>query len=225
MNESIILPGLDCGLCGYLTCEQFSVQLAEHPELIDHCVNLSKTKTAVEKKSSKAQPFPIVTEVESSTFLDAYGRSVEFYVDTIEGDPGPREDIMPSGGVVITRELDLHEGDILMGRPLGVSCGCPVLHSGRVMAFNNKTGVITWCIVGPMVARKEGFKDLGPYEAKAYEGIVRFERSKVNLLKLGMRYDFLPGLCMMQWRHSGLLNAAKRIDGGWWVRLEGIWIK
>jgi hypothetical protein len=30
---------------------------------------------------------------------------------------------------------------------------------------------------------------------------------------------------MMQWRHSALLNAAKRTDEGWQVRLEGIWIE
>jgi uncharacterized Fe-S cluster-containing protein len=225
MNGNMVLPGLDCGLCGYPTCKQLLVQLAVHPEWIDRCVNRSNSKTAVEKRPSTVQPFSILTEVEPSTFLDSYGREVDFYVDPIEGEPGAREDIVPSGGVVVTRELDLHEGEILTGRPLGVSCGCPVLHFGRVMVVDNKTGVITWCIVGPMIARKEGSKDLGPYGAQAYEGIVKFERSKVSPLKLGIRYDFLPGVCMMQWRHSGLLNAAKRIDGGWWVRLEGIWIK
>ena len=72
---------------------------------------------------------------------------------------------------------------------------------------------------------RDGFKNVGPYSAQAYEGVVRRDRSRVQELKLGMRYHFLPGLCMMQWRHSALLNAAKRTDEGWQVRLEGIWIE
>ena len=31
-------------------------------------------------------------------------------------------------------------------------------------------------------------------------------------------------MCMLQWRHSGLVNYLNRIEEGYQVRLEGLWI-
>jgi uncharacterized Fe-S cluster-containing protein len=122
---------------------------------------------------------------------------------------------------MLTRELDICRGDVLIGRPLGMSCGCPVTHCGQVMEVDRKNGVITWCVTGPLRPRQEGFKDLGYYTAEAYEGLVQTTRTE---LKIGMRYFFQPDLCMLQWRHSGLLNYLNRAADGWQVRLEGLWI-
>ena len=225
MSTSVVLPGLNCGLCGYPTCEEFSAQLALDPELLKHCPNRSDRKTADGSPSPVARSFSIITEDEPLTFRDREDREVDFYVDTFKEDPGPREDITLFGGMLAVERLKIAKGDVLLGRPLGVSCGCPVLHIGEVMNVDADSGVITWCIVGPRRSRTDGFKNVGPYSAQAYEGVVRRDRSRVQELKLGMRYHFLPGLCMMQWRHRALLNAAKRTDEGWQVRLEGIWIE
>jgi hypothetical protein len=43
-------------------------------------------------------------------------------------------------------------------------------------------------------------------------------------LKVGMRYFFQPRMCMLQWRHSGLLNYLNRLGDQYQVRLEGLWI-
>jgi uncharacterized Fe-S cluster-containing protein len=122
---------------------------------------------------------------------------------------------------MLTREMDIQAGDILIGRPLGMSCGCPVTHCGVVINVDHRTGVIVWCVTGPLKPRQQGFKDLGYYIAEGYEGIVTETRSE---LKIGMRYFFQPQMCMLQWRHSGLLNYLNRTSAAYQVRVEGLWI-
>jgi hypothetical protein len=41
-------------------------------------------------------------------------------------------------------------------------------------------------------------------------------------IRIGMRYFFQPRMCMLQWRHSGLVNYANRTGDGIQVRLEGL---
>jgi hypothetical protein len=69
--------------------------------------------------------------------------------------------------------------------------------------------------------RKNGFKDLGYYIAEGYEGLVTKTRTE---LAIGMRHYFQPRMCMLQWRHSGLVNFLNRTPTGLQVRLEGLWI-
>jgi uncharacterized Fe-S cluster-containing protein len=122
---------------------------------------------------------------------------------------------------MLTREMAIQKGDILIGRPLGMSCGCPVTHCGVVAAVEARSGVIVWCVTGPLTPREKGYKDLGYYIAEGYEGLVRLSRTE---LKIGMRYYFQPRMCMLQWRHSGLVNFLNRTAGGYQVRLEGLFI-
>ena len=117
--------------------------------------------------------------------------------------------------------MGVRPGDVLIGRPLGMSCGCPITHCGVAMQVDERTGVIVWCVTGPLRPRAEGYKDLGYYSAEGYEGLVRRTRCE---LRIGMRYFFQPTMCMLQWRHSGLVNYLNRIDGAIQVRLEGLWI-
>jgi len=60
---------------------------------------------------------------------------------------------------------------VLIGRPLGMSCGCPITHCGVATQVDERTGVIVWCVTGPLRPRAEGFKDLGYYIAEGYEGL------------------------------------------------------
>ena len=81
-------------------------------------------------------------------------------------------------------------------------------------------GTLVWCVVGLMAARERG-REIGYYRTIAYEGIVRHARQE---LQIGRRYFFLPRLCMLQSRHSGLVNALAKREGGMRARVEGIWI-
>jgi uncharacterized Fe-S cluster-containing protein len=151
---------------------------------------------------------------------DSLGRDFDFYLEHFPEEPGPREIILPHNPA-ITREIDVRVGDTLIGRPLGMSCGCPITHCGVATQVDPRNGVIVWCVTGPLGPRQKGFKDLGYYIAEGYEGLVRDTRSE---LKVGLRYFFQPRMCMLQWRHSGLLNYLNRTGDHWQVRLEGLWI-
>ncbi len=247
------LPGLDCGLCGYRTCAALAERIAANPPAIKRCVMLLKlaenektrqqmgvkpAPAAAAKKpapSSAAtcepaacaacatKPAPAYTWQEDqaeTVWKDSLGRDFDFYLEHLPEDPGPREICLPHNPM-LTRELDIQIGDVMIGRPLGMSCGCPVTHCGVVRDVDHRTGVITWCVTGPLRPRAEGFKDIGYYSAEAYEGMV----TKTNKeIRIGARYFFQPRLCMLQWRHSGLVNFINHTPDGMRIRLEGLLI-
>lgn len=236
---NVTLPGLNCGLCGCRTCDEFRVQLTDTPDLIRRCIHLSSDNIG------RAQPVEAPTKADgcggcatacsvapiniiprgqagttAPTWRDSLNREFDFYLEHFPEDPGPREIIIPHNPM-ITREMDIQVGDILIGRPLGMSCGCPITHCGVATNVDARTGVIVWCVTGPLGPRQKGFKDLGYYIAEGYEGLVHESRCD---LKIGMRYYFQPRMCMLQWRHSGLVNYLSRNADHWQVRLEGLWI-
>ena len=220
MNGSdVALPGLDCGLCGVKTCEEFAKIIRERPEERKRCVQMSR-----DRARTAQPPASLAEQITDNTAgvigKDSLGRGVNFILDRNPEDIGPRETIIPHNPMR-TREMDIKKGDILIGRPLGMSCGCPVAHSGMVMDVDPRTGVINWCVTGPLMNRGKPIKDIGYYSAQAYEGIVK--DSAVEL-KIGMRYWYMPRSCMLQWRHSGTVIYMNRTKEGTRVRIEGIMI-
>jgi uncharacterized Fe-S cluster-containing protein len=233
------LPGLNCGLCGYRTCAEFAGRLEQEPAMIKRCLYSSAEAIGTAPSSPSAasraarstggvvtrppaagravRPEPYVPPEE---WHDSLGREFDFYLEHFPEDRGPREVILPHNPM-LTREMDMKPGDIMIGRPLGMSCGCPVTHCGVVMDVDGRTGVMTWCVTGPLDPREKGFKDVGYYTAEAYEGLIRGARCEI---KIGARYFFQPRMCMLQWRHSGLVNYLNRTSEGLQVRLEGLWI-
>ncbi len=234
----VTLPGLDCGLCGYRTCDEFRGQLGSSPELIRRCIHLSdhrvgqtpntappaKPEACSGRAPSRGAGLNLLPQAARSpaalSWRDSLGREFDFYLEHFPEDPGPREIILPHNPL-LTREMDIQVGDILIGRPLGMSCGCPITHCGVATDVDARTGVLTWCVTGPLGPRQKGFKDLGYYIAEGYEGLVKDSRCE---LKIGLRYFFQPKMCMLQWRHSGLVNYLSRNADHWQVRLEGLWI-
>jgi uncharacterized Fe-S cluster-containing protein len=242
---NIQLPGLNCGLCGYRTCDEFQSCLTGSPEMIQRCIHFSKSHNlssvgtaggdgsaaaacgacAVNGQSGNctvqlSQPSKAKTGQQQTAWRDHLDREFDFYLEHFPEEPGPREIILPHNPL-LTREMDVQKGDILIGRPLGMSCGCPITHCGVVTEVDHRTGVIVWCVTGPLGPRQKGFKDLGYYVAEAYEGLVHEAKCE---LKLGMRYFFQPRMCMLQWRHSGLINYVSRNKDGYQIRIEGLWI-
>ena len=237
-NLNLSLPGLNCGSCGFKTCDELAVKLTSSPDMIKRCIymdagNVAGGATAKKSPSQKAvqESFScagcatagknnVMKDMVDTNWVDSLGRDFDFYLEHFPEDPGPREIILPHNPM-ITREIDVKIGDILIGRPLGMSCGCPITHCGIVANVEQRTGVITWCVTGPLGPRSQGYKDLGYYIAEGYEGIVHQTKRE---LRIGERYFFQPRMCMLQWRHSGLLNYLNRNEDGWQVRLEGLFI-
>lgn len=232
------LPGLDCGLCGVRTCAEFADRVRADAKLLERCIHLSPDLVPADK----AATIPVLQAAGASSracdtcmsshesaamrppgesgWRDTLGREFDFYLEHFPEDPGPREVMLPHNPL-LTREMNIQVGDVLIGRPLGMSCGCPITHCGVVMQVDARTGVIVWCVTGPLNPRQQGFKDIGYYTAEAYEGLITASRVDV---RIGMRYFFQPRLCMLQWRHSGLVNYISRNPGHLQVRLEGLWI-
>jgi len=236
----IELPGLDCGACGAKTCAEFAVTLQKRPELLKRCIHLSDATVTPSTKPADApaaEPTAATTPAAAHScaacgtcapkkprqkWVDSLGREFDFILDLFPNEPGPRETIKLHNPM-LTREMNIQVGDILIGRPLGMSCGCPITHCGVATQVDQRTGVIVWCVTGPLNPRQKGFKDLGYYSAEAYEGLVTESRAE---LKVGMRYWFMPHKCMLQWRHSALVNFINKNPktGIYQVRLEGLLI-
>jgi uncharacterized Fe-S cluster-containing protein len=244
-QKTFDLPGLNCGICGYRTCDELASRLENDPQQIKRCIYLSENnignqdqqpvvviqdnvltperfqkataQTATSVCSTCANP---TLSRMSIPWRDSLGREFDFYLEHFPEEPGPREIILPHNPL-ITRELDIQVGDILIGRPLGMSCGCPITHCGIAMDVDKRTGVMVWCVTGPLNPRQKGYKDLGYYIAEGYEGLISEARCEI---KIGARYYFQPRMCMLQWRHSGLVNYLNRTASGYQVRVEGLWI-
>jgi uncharacterized Fe-S cluster-containing protein len=224
------LPGLDCGLCGFRKCDDLAERLDSHPDWLERCVHLNGATAKTPKnvpaagaeRAATTMHLDVLDDMPAGelSWQDSLGRDFDFFLEHFPEDPGPREVILPHNPM-ITREMDIQPGEMLLGRPLGMSCGCPITHCGVVMEVDKRTGVMSWCVTGPLRARQEGFRDIGYYSAEAYEGMIRTARTE---LRIGMRYFFQPRRCMLQWRHSGLVNYINRTDDGLQVRLEGLWI-
>ncbi len=221
------LPGKNCGACGFRSCAEMAERLGDTPDLIRRCIQLSDDKFGERSGAAlrEAQPQPVPEAARSVSeaggdWHDSLGREFDFYLEHFPEDPGPREIILPHNPM-LTREMEIAVGDVLIGRPLGMSCGCPITHCGIVREVDRRTGVIVWCVTGPLGPRKSGFKDIGYYIAEGYEGLITKTRSSIGI---GLRYFFQPRMCMLQWRHSGLVNFMNRSPAGLQVRLEGLWI-
>ncbi|PKK85200.1 MAG: Fe-S cluster protein [Thermoplasmata archaeon HGW-Thermoplasmata-1] len=214
------LGGKDCGLCGVKTCEEFTELVLKSPDIIERCVFL-KGQVVCDACVSQDSLGRDLYKGTIEEYKDSLDREYDFVLETFPNEPGPRETCLPDNPL-LTRELEIKKGDIVFGRPQGLSCGCPVTHVGRVMEVDYKTGNFVWCVVGPLCSRyEENAKDIGYYTTKAYEGLVFNSRVK---LEIGRRYYFLPRRCMLQWRHCGLLNFINKTENGVQVRIEGLWI-
>ena len=214
------LPNLDCGACGFKTCQQFAELIKKQPEEIKLCIHLNgnkqKIKDMISCSTCKSDGMG-----QKMGWKDNLQRDFDFILDCFENEPGPRETILPYNPALV-KDLGVKKGDIMIGRPMGMSCGCPITHCGFVTDVDARNGVINWCVTGPLRPRSEGFIDIGYYVAQGYEGVIKETKEPIQL---GRRYYFLPRRCMLQWRHSGLVNAITKMkDGSLKVRIEGLFI-
>jgi uncharacterized Fe-S cluster-containing protein len=221
VNILDLLPDLNCGACGSKTCEEFAIEVENRRESLKKCIHVHNGAAKPETHSNCISCVGADNLGVKLGWKDGLKREFDFILDVFEGEPGPRETILPYNPALV-KELGVKKGDVMIGRPMGMSCGCPITHCGVVTDVDPRNGVIYWCVTGPLRPRSEGFIDIGYYVAQGYEGIIKESKEKIEL---GHRYWFLPRRCMLQWRHSGLVNAVTRQrDGSYKVRIEGLFI-
>jgi uncharacterized Fe-S cluster-containing protein len=216
------LPMLDCGACGSRTCDEFAAILEGDPDEIKRCIHLKSNGIVHSNGHKTIENVPRHSGLaEKMGWHDNLQRPFDFILDCFENEPGPRETILPYNPQLV-KDLGVKKGDVMIGRPMGMSCGCPITHCGIVTDADPRNGVINWCVTGPLRPRNEGFVDIGYYVAQAYDGLITEYNEEI---RLGKRYWFLPRRCMLQWRHSGLVNSVTKLkSGGYKVRIEGLFI-
>jgi len=220
-NTIDMLPDLNCGACGYKSCNDFAQAVDNKQAEIKRCIHAVYIAPAAKVSNTCFVCTGEENLGERLNWKDSLKRDFDFILDVFENEPGPRETILPYNPTLV-KELGIKKGDVMIGRPMGMSCGCPVTHCGVVSDVDARNGVIHWNVTGPLRPRSEGFIDIGYYVSQAYEGIIKESKEKIEL---GHRYWFLPRRCMLQWRHSGLVNAVTKLsDGSYKVRIEGLLI-
>lgn len=203
-------PGKDCGLCGVKTCREY-VDLVEHgekkPEMCVFYANRNRQK--VEKK-------PGINEVITQPSVDIFGESFDFVLNALPGEVSARKIVVPFRPDLVEK-WKIKKGDYVVGRPM--SAGCPVQHVLQVIKASSVTGVLdTWC-VGPKYSRGEKVHDVEAYVMVGFEGTAHVVNKAPEF---GKRQRFLPGFCMMNLAHTGVVNMVLGKSYGLHVRLEDI---
>jgi uncharacterized Fe-S cluster-containing protein len=207
--ESTLLwnpPGKNCGLCGNESCREFLTAINQHEKKLDECPFYQKEKTEPEGQMREAD----------YSNVDVLGHPYDFVLSPIPGEVSARKIVLPFRGDLVEK-MNILKGDYVIGRPMGA--GCPVPHVLKVIEADPVTGLLTTWVVGPKVSREKEVKDVKAYHMIGFDGIAeRIRKEPV----VGCRVTFLPGCCMMNLNHTGLVNMALQKSNGLQIRIEDI---
>ncbi len=206
-----LLPGYNCGECGYRQCRDFAVALLDGKVELDECPHLASEKFAANMPVIQQLIGGPETEIKDAEPIKGVidGLEADFVLSPLPGEPSCREDLH-----AFDPEVGPDVGEYVRYRPLG----CPVTHFARVLDM--KRGIMTVHLVGPIhrLGRNEvAFEDIGLCLVLAFDGIV----SKGRVPDVGQTVKFLPEHCMMQKVHSGVVVHSE----GSRLRIEGIDLK
>jgi uncharacterized Fe-S cluster-containing protein len=196
-------PGKDCGACGFATCDRFISAVSAGEKTNNDCIFFAADTQGCGEK----------TEYSGT---DVTGAKYDFILHAFPGEPSARKFIVPFRADLVEK-WEIKAGDLVTGRPAGP--GCPVYHALRVLSSNPVTGVLECHTVGPLAARKERAHDVQAYHVHAFEGIAE---TVLRSPTLGLRQRFLPGYCMMDLSHTGVVNMVLKKKAGIHVRVEDI---
>lgn len=190
-DVSKLLPGYNCGMCGYARCDEFAGALLRKHSTLEKCRFMYQELFAenLNKLESILKEEKIIPEDEKVIgLLDGY--EADFILKPLPEDNSCREVLFPFS------RAELKKGEIIRYRPLG----CPITHFGEILEENH--GLITVHIVGPCHRMDENFeyKEIGICMVGGFEGIIEGKVPSV-----GETVRFLPKHCMMQKVHSGVV--------------------
>lgn len=198
-----LLPGFNCGACGYSDCHRFSVAVNNDKISVNNCTVLQQERfknqlLALQKITENNSSFS--AEKQITGLID--GVKADFALHPLNGEPSCRETLM------CLAPVPLKTGMTVRYRPLG----CPITHFARIVEING--GLPDVWITGPgkLLGREEDVTDLGICLILSFQGIIEGE-----LPKVGQTVKFLPAHCMMGKIHSGVVvqleDNMTRIDG------------
>ncbi|MBN2189751.1 MAG: Fe-S cluster protein [Candidatus Aureabacteria bacterium] len=208
LNTKWSPPGKNCGLCGVKTCREFMVLVRKGKKLAENCVFFVGNAAPACGTAKNKKPHMKKTDI--------LGNKFDFVINPLPGEVSARKIILPFRPDIVEK-WKIKKGDIVVGRPEGA--GCPVQHVLQVIKASKTTGVIdTWC-VGPRYSRNKKVFDVEAYHMIAFEGIAEVVRKEPQF---GRRQYFLPGFCMMNMAHTGVVNMVIKKPGGLQIRVEDI---
>ena len=207
MREDWLPPGRNCGACGAENCAAFLRLAKAARKGFDDCPFYQGKGSGPGKGTDTEAKY---------TGSDILGHPYEFVLAPLGGEVSARKIILPFRPELV-EILAIGRGDRLLGRPMGA--GCPIPHVLEVIKIDPLTGVLDTWVVGPREAREGRVKDIAAYFMLGFEGTAAEIRREPAF---GCRATFLPGFCMMNLNHTGLVNMVLAKKEGLHVRLEDI---
>jgi uncharacterized Fe-S cluster-containing protein len=205
-------PGKNCGLCGAENCKNFLRLVNSGKKSYADCPYYQKGK-----KKTRDEEIEEVREA-SYTPHDILGNPYDFILNPLPGEISARKIVLPFRSDLVEK-MHITKGDLVLGRPIGA--GCPIPHVLQVINADPVTGLLFTWVVGPKYSRNPAreIKDVKAYHMIGFEGIAsKIHREPV----FGLRMTFLPGFCMMNLNHTGLVNMVLHKTEGYHVRIEDI---
>jgi uncharacterized Fe-S cluster-containing protein len=200
-------PGKNCGLCGSDSCANFLEAINRHQKDYADCPFY---------RVKKKPPQKVAIDAAIYAATDILGNAYDFILKPLPGEISARKIVLPFRSDLVEK-LAITKDDLVLGRPMGA--GCPIPHVLKVIEADYTTGLLYTWVVGPQYAREQEVKDLTAYHMIGFEGIADQIRKSPEF---GKRVTFLPGFCMMNLNHTGLVNLVLQQTAGLHVRLEDI---
>ncbi|MGI6492882.1 MAG: (Fe-S)-binding protein [Pelotomaculum sp.] len=202
-------PGKNCGLCGESSCKNFLRLVSAGQKNNYDCPFYDERQVC----SQPEHPAEAIY-----TGKDILGHAYDFVLSSLPGEISARKIVLPFRPDLVEK-LNIKKGDLVLGRPMGA--GCPIPHVLRVIKAEPNTGLLYTWVVGPNYAREQEVIDVTAYHMIGFEGIAS---RVVKEPAIGCRVSFLPGFCMMDLNHTGLVNMVLQKSSGLHVRIEDIHI-
>jgi uncharacterized Fe-S cluster-containing protein len=200
-----LLPGYNCGECGLRSCREFAAALVD-VEGLSRCPILRQDR--FKGRTEEMEKLLAVSGRDEEIIGVLDGLHASFTLGPLPGEPSCREDLH-----AFDCSFSPVPGDVFRYRPLG----CPITHFARVLKYEH--GIATVHLIGPvhLLEGKPAPQDIGICMVAAFEGVI----SRGRRPEVGETVRFLPGHCMMQKVHSGVVVHSE----GDRVRIEGIDLK
>ncbi|MCL6588422.1 MAG: Fe-S cluster protein [Firmicutes bacterium] len=200
-------PGKNCGLCGEESCKAFLAAVAHAQKKYPDCPYYEEKGCVVNGG-----------QVEEALYTgrDVLDHAYDFVLSPFPGEISARKIVLPFRSDLV-ETLEIKKGDYVLGRPMGA--GCPVPHVLQVIKAEPLTGLLYTWVAGPKFARDNPVKNVQAYHMIGFEGIASRIRKEPGF---GCRVTFLPGFCMMNLNHTGLVNMILEKAAGLHLRIEDI---
>ena len=185
-----LLPGFNCGACGFQSCTQFSLELVAGNVMVEDCSVLLQERFKEKRLALQYNIAPEQNLKNEKVIGLIDGVKADFLLHPLQNEFSCRETL------ICFAPACLEENKVIRYRPLG----CPIIHFAQIIEVNN--GLLDVWMIGPseLLNRNEEFIDVGICMIVSFQGII-----EGVIPKVGQTVKFLPAHCMMGKVHSGII--------------------